>query len=237
LTENSEIIEERNTILLSFSEIFRNMKRIDDIFIAIKRDGARYTGIVAGGLVLILWGMVGIPILLNHLFPIPTGSNVLPEAYYIFSRAAFISVPILSLIAGFVAYYYAKKSYIKPFLAHKTKLQELEKAISENKAKEINVIEKTLQLIDQMSSWILKLKRYKSDEAQAYGFAAFLIVAFVSFLSGAWSVGLPVSLLIGVIVWLYFRYEKRREADRHIQEFKAWKQKFEEEKEAFLETM
>jgi c-di-AMP phosphodiesterase-like protein len=101
----------------------------------------------------------------------------------------------------------------------------------------MNVIEKTLKLMDQMSFWIPKLKRYKSDEAQAYGFTAFLIVAVVSFLSGSWSVGLPVSLLIGVIVWLYFRYEKRREADLQIQEFKAWKQKFEEEKEAFLETM
>jgi hypothetical protein len=237
LTENPEITEERNSILLSFSEIFRSMERIDDSFIAIKRDGARYTGVVAGGLVIIIWGMIGIPVILNHLFPIPSGSNGLPEAYWFFSRAAFISVPILSLITGFVTYFYAKKSFTKQFLSHKTTLHELEKAINEKKAKKTNVTEKTLQLMDQMSYWVPKLVRYKSDEAQTYGFAAFLIVTFVSFLSGTWSVGLPVSLLIGAIVWLYFRYEKRKEAELQIREFKAWKQKFEEEKSGFLETV
>jgi hypothetical protein len=238
MAENSEAMEERNRILLSFSEIFRSMERIDDSFIAIKRNGARYTGIVAGGLVILLWGMIGIPVILNHLFPIPVASTYTPpESYYTLSRAAFISVPILSLIAGFVTYYCTKKSYIQPFMSHKTQVQELENAINENKAKEMKIIEKTLQLIDQMSSWIPKLKRYKGDEAQPYGITAFLIVAFVSFLSGTWAVGLPISLLIGTMVWLYFRYEKRKEATLQVQEFKAWKQKFDEEKNAFLETI
>ena len=86
MTENSEILEERNKILSSFSEIFRSMKRIDDAFISIKRDGAGYTGIVAGGLVLVLWGMIGAPIILNHLFPIPAGTTYIPpESYYTIS--------------------------------------------------------------------------------------------------------------------------------------------------------
>ena len=238
MTENSEILDERKMIFSSFSEIFKGMKRIDDIFIAIKRSGARYTGIVAGGLVVILWGMIGIPFIINMLFPIPSGSTfVPPESYYTYSRAAIISVPILSIIVGFVTYHYTKKSYIQPFVTHKNKIQELEKAIRENKTEEINVIEKILILIDQMSFWIPNLKRYKSDEAQSYGFAAFLIIAFISFLSGTLFVGLPISLLVGVIVWLYFRFEKRQEADEQIQEFKTWKKKFEEEKESFLETM
>jgi hypothetical protein len=237
LTEDQEIVEERNSVLSSFSDIFRSMERIDDSFIAIKRNGARYTGIVAAGLVVLLWGMIGIPVILNHLFPIPTGPTGLPETYWLFSRAAFISVPILTLITGVVTYFCVKKSFIKPFVSHKMKLQELTKAIKEKKTEETNVIEKTLQLIDQISGWAPKLISYKSDEAQAYGLAAFLLVAFVSFLSGTWFVGLPVSLLIGIIVWLYFRYEKRKEAVLQIQEFNAWKQKFEEEKNAFLETV
>jgi hypothetical protein len=91
--------------------------------------------------------------------------------------------------------------------------------------------------MDQMSSWMPKLKTYKSVEAESYGFAAFLIIAFISFLSGTLFVGLPISLLVGVIVWLYFRFEKRKEADERVQEFKSWKEKFEEEKESFLETI
>jgi hypothetical protein len=61
MTENSEILDERKMIFSSFSEIFKGMKRIDDVFIAIKRSGARYTGIVAGGL-------LGLPSFLqNHI--------------------------------------------------------------------------------------------------------------------------------------------------------------------------
>jgi hypothetical protein len=46
--------------------------------------------------------------------------------------------------------------------------------------------------------------------------------------------GIPVSLLIGVILWLYFKYEKRKEPDLQLQEFRAWKKRFEEEKTDFL---
>ena len=91
--------------------------------------------------------------------------------------------------------------------------------------------------MDQMSDWVPKLLRYKSDEALGYGFAAFLVVAFISLLFSASSVGLPISLLVGVLVWLYFRNEKRKEVKGQIQEFKAWKRKFEEGKSAFLETV
>ncbi|PVX25603.1 MAG: hypothetical protein CW716_07750 [Candidatus Bathyarchaeum sp.] len=236
MQSNSDVAE-RNGVLSSFSEIFKIMKRIDDSFIAIKRNGARYTGIVAGGLVFLLWGMIGVPVILNHMFPISAGSYPLPETYWIFSRAAVISVPILAVIAYVITYHYSKKSLTKPFVAHKTELHELEKTINENKTDEINVIEKTLQLIDQMSSWMPKLLYYKSDEAQAYGLAAFLIVAFASLLSETWLVGIPVSLLVGTMVWLYFRYEKRKEAEMQIQEFKTWKTKFEKEKTEFLETI
>jgi protein-S-isoprenylcysteine O-methyltransferase Ste14 len=238
MTENSRTLDKRNNILLSFSEIFIGIKRIDDVFIAIKRSDARYTGILAGGLVLIFWGALGVPLLLNYLFPMPTGGTYIPpESYYTFSRVVVISIPILCLIVGFVAYYFAKKSYVNPFVVHKNKVEELEKAIRENRTEEINVIEKILTLMDQMSSWMPKLKTYKSVEAESYGFAAFFLFAFISFLSGTLSVGLPISLLIGVIVWLYFRFEKRKEADERVQEFKSWKEKFEEEKESFLETI
>ena len=237
MTESSDITEERNMIRSYFSEIFRIMERIDDALIAVKRDGARSTGIVAGCLVLILWGMIGVPFIINSLFPISAGYSGLPEGYRFWTQTSIISVPILSVTAGAVAYFYAKKSAIKPFLLHKTKVQELEKAITENKATEMNIVEKTLQLMDQMSVWVPKLMYYKRDEAEAYGFISFFVVAILSFLSGTWSVGLPVSMLIGVIVWLYFRHEKRKEAELQIQEFKAWKHKFEEEKNSFLKTL
>jgi hypothetical protein len=229
-------MEERNSILLSFSEIFKIMERIDDSFIVMKRNGARYAGVAAGGIIFLL-GMIALPFILNYMFPITPGSHSLPESFWILYRTAFVIIPVLSIAVGFITYFYVKKSYIRPFVSHKMKLQELTKAINEKTAKETNFIEKTLQLIDQMSSWAPKLITYKGDEAQAYGIAAFLIVALVSFFSGTLYVGIPVSFLVGLIVWLYFRYEKRMEAELQLQEFRAWKKRFEEEKNCFLETL
>jgi hypothetical protein len=228
--------EERNSVLSSFSEIFKIMEHIDDSFIVMKRNGARYAGVAAGGIIFLL-GMIAVPFILNYMFPITPGSHGLPESFWILFRTTLIIIPILSIVTGIITYFYVKKSYIKPFVSHKTKLQELSKAINEKTTKETNFIEKILQLIDQMSSWAPKLITYKGDEAQAYGIAAFLLVALVSFFSGTLYVGIPVSLLIGVIVWIYFRYEKRKEAELQLQEFRAWKKRFEEEKNGFLETL
>jgi len=233
---DSPEMEERNSILLSFSEIFKIMERIDDSFIVMKRNGARYAGVAAGGIVFLL-GMIALPFILNYMFPITPGSHGLPGSFETFFQSALVIIPILSIVVGLVTYFYVKKSYIQPFVSHKMRLQELTKAINEKTAKETNFIEKTLQLIDQMSGWAPKLITYKGDEAQVYGIAAFLIVALISFFSGTLYVGIPVSFLIGVIVWLYFRYEKRNEAELQLQEFRAWKKRFEEEKNGFLETL
>jgi len=236
LTENSETTEERDGILSSLSEVFESMERIDDSLIAVKLGEARWAGIFAGGLVSILWAGIAMP-LISVLFPVPGGPNAALGVNQVFLLATLIPFVTLGPLAGILTYFYTKKAYTKQFFSHKKTLQELGEAVKGQKVKDTNVLEKTLQLMDQMSEWAPKLLRYKSDEALAYGFAAFLIVAFISLLSSTSFIGIPVSLLIGVMVWLYFRYEKRKEADQQIQEFKAWKQKFEEGKSSFLETV
>ena len=228
---------QRNVTLSSLSEVHDSMERIDDSLIAIKFNEARWAGILAGGLVAILWTFIGIPLLSTLFSPLPAASANVTTVSYSFLLIGLILLPTLSLSSGFLTYSYAKKTYAGQFVAHKKTLRELKKTIREQKVKEMSVIEKTLQLMDQMSDWVTKLPQYKSDEAFAYGFAAFLIVAFVSLLTETWSIGLPVSLLVGVLIWLYFRYEKRKEAEQQVQEFKTWKRKFEEGKSAFLETV
>lgn len=229
-------LEARNGITSSLLEIFESMKQIDDSLIAVNISEARWAGIFVGGLVSILWAVVGMS-LLSVLIPIPGGPNSTSGFGQFFLLTTIIPFLLLGPIAGLLTYFYARKSYTKRFVLHKKTLQGLAKTVKEQKVKEANVVEKTLRLVDQISRWMPKLLRYKGDEALGYGFAAFLVVAFVSLLFSASSVGLPISLLVGVIVWLYFRYEKRKEVEGQIQELKNWKQKFEEGKRAFLETM
>ena len=236
LFENSEIEQARSEVFSSFSEVFDIMERIDDSLIAVRKGEARWAGVLAGGLISILWAVVGMS-LMSVLFPVPGGPGSKPGVDIVFLLGTLIPFLILGPLAGFLTYLYKRKSYTKKFVSHKKNLQELGEAVRERRVKDTNVLEKTLQLMDQMSDWMQRLLRYKSDEALGYGFAAFLVVAFISFLFSAASLGLPISLLVGVLVWLYFRQEKRKEVEGQIQEFKAWKRKFEEGKSAFLETV
>jgi hypothetical protein len=236
LAENSVTEEARTEVLSSLSEVFDTMERIDDSLIAVRLGEARWTGVLAGGLVSILWAVIGMS-LISVLFPVPGGPGTSPGVDQFFLLGTLIPFLILGPLAGFLTYLYTKKSYTKKFVLHKKNLQELGEVVREKRVKGTNISEKTLQLMDQMSDWIPKLLRYKNDEALGYGFAAFLIVAFISFLFSASSVGVPIAFLAGVLVWLHFRQEKRKEVEGQTREFRMWKQKFEKGKSAFLETV
>jgi hypothetical protein len=230
MASSLETEEARNEIFSWLLEVFEGLDRMTNSFIGAKQDEARWIGVLAGGLVLIFSGILGVP-LINMAYHEYLGENPSISIFLMLLVAA------LSLFTGFLAYVYARKRYTRNFVSWKDIIQQLRKAVTEHNRKDVNVIEKTLQLMDQMSGWLPKLLNYKNDEAMAYGFGAFLLVAFVSLAFEVMPLGLLFALLIGTTVWIYFRYEKRKEADQQIREFKSWKQKFEEGKASFLETM
>ena len=181
LSENSGTKQARSEVFSSLSEVFDIMERIDDSLIVARLGEARWAGVLAGGLVSILWAVIGMS-LMSVLFPVPGGPGSTPGVDRIFLLGTLIPFLILGPLAGLLTYFYTKKSYTKKFVSHKKTLQELEEVVREQRVKDTNLIEKTLQLMDQMSDWMPKLLRYKSDEALGYGFIAFLVVAFISLL-------------------------------------------------------
>lgn len=227
LGEAPERVKARDEVFSSLFEIFNHMKRLVNYLIRKRRDEARWFGILTAILVW-FFGVVGV-IIVNLLadnyatkyFTEHPGSNLI---YFAFLLA-------LSLPIGLITYFYEKKRYIKEYIAWKNTLNELEKSVVENKVEERSIIETTLQLLDETNTWFSEALKYKREEAFVYGLVAFLITAFVSANS---PLGVPIALLVGVIVWLYFRYEKRKETDQQIETFKAWRKKFEEGKESFL---
>jgi hypothetical protein len=230
MASSSETDETRRETYSSFLEVFEGLDHLTKSFIAAKRDEARWVGVLAGGLVLIFLGIMGLPLILINY-------NEYLRGYPNISLLLMLLVLVLSFLMGFLAYVYARKRYTRKFLSWSAIIQQLRMTVTEHSEKDMNVIEKTLQLMDQMGDWLPKLLNYKSDEAFAYGFGAFLLVAFVSLAFELMPLGLLFALLTGTIVWIYFRYEKRKEAEQQIREFKSWKQKFEEGKTAFLETI
>lgn len=230
LTENPEPTNARDEIFSSLLEIFNSLERLINYLIEKGRDEAGWLGALAGILVW-FFGVIG-------LFVVNLVADMYATKYFIEhpgSNLVYLGFLLaLSLPTGLVTYFYAKKRYTAKYIPCKNSLQGFRKAVTESRVEEINVIEKTLQLVGQTSVWLPSLIEYKNEEALTYGLVAFLLTALVSANS---SVGIPIAALVGVIVWLYFRYEKRKEADQQIEELKAWRQKFEEGKGNFLKSV
>ena len=230
MTESPELTGARDEVFSSFFEIFNNIEILINYLMEKGRDEAGWLGALVGILVW-FFGVIG-------LFIVNLFADTYATKYFIEhpgSNLVYLGFLLaLSLPMGLAAYLYAKKRYTEEYIPWKNTLQGLRKAVTENKAGEASIIEKTLQLIDQTSSWLPSLMRYKSEEALTYGLVAFLLTALVSASS---PIGMPIASLIGVIVWLYLRHEKRKETDQQIKELKAWRQKFEDGKGNFLRSV
>jgi hypothetical protein len=230
LAASPELTGARDEVFSSFFEIFNNIERLINYLMEKGRDEAGWLGALAGILVW-FFGVIG-------LFIVNLFADMYATKYFIEhpgSNLVYLGfLLVLSLPIGLITYFYAKKRYTEEYIPWKNTLQKLKKTVTENKAEEADVLEKTLQLIDHASAWLPNLMEYRSEEALTYGLVAFLLTALVSANS---PIGIPIALLIGVMVWLYFRYEKRKETDQQIKELKAWRQKFEEGKGNFLKSV
>jgi len=230
LEDISEPVKGRDEIFSSLFEIFTRLEGLIGYLMRKRRDEAGWLGILAAMLVW-FFGVIGV-LVVNFLadmyatkyFIEHPGSNLV---YFGFLLA--LSIPV-----GLTTYLSAKKRYTKEYIHWKNALKGLKKTVAESKAEEVSIVETTLQLMDQTSSWLPDVMKYKSEEALTYGFVAFLLTALVSANS---PVGMPIASLIGAIVWLYFRYEKRKETAHQIRTFKAWRKKFEEGKDYFLKSV
>jgi hypothetical protein len=82
--------------------------------------------------------------------------------------------------------------------------------------------EKILELLPQ-------LVRTRNQDSLLFGMVAFVVAAVLA--------RPPIGILVGVIVWLYFRYETNRTYDRQISKIEEQKKIFEQRKEEFLENL
>jgi hypothetical protein len=224
-------------IFSSLAEIFDGMERLIGYIMGKRRSAARWNGIVAWVLassfaaimLIILDAMTGM-----HLAGTPLPN---PSLAFISFASWLGFLFALGLPVGIIAYIITKRRYLKEYIPWKNSLDELKRSVANDKAEGVSYIETTLQIMDRASEWLPDLPEYKSREAAGQGTAAFILsVAFLIWFSPIWLV-LPVAFLIGVMVWLYFRNEKRVEADRLINRFGSWKKRLEDGKSSILESI
>jgi len=91
------------------------------------------------------------------------------------------------------------------------------------------ISETALSLTDKIFTLLPEMARKRDQDSLLFGVAAFVFALFGG--------NFAVAILVGVIVWLYFRYEFRRTYEQEISKFGEQKRVFEQRKKDFIESL
>jgi small-conductance mechanosensitive channel len=148
-----------------------------------------------------------------------------------------ISTLIVFIATGFITYYSLKKrqearlSDLSNLIARmKKRLEDGSAASPLPTGAQGGTIEDALFLADKTMELLPELVRKRNQDTLLFGFAAFILALIVGRNPG-------IAVLVGVIVWLYFRYEMGKTYDREIARFEEQKKILQQRKQDFLETL
>lgn len=82
---------------------------------------------------------------------------------------------------------------------------------------------------ERMLELLPQLVRKRNQDALLFGIAAFVIASVLA--------RPPIGILVGTIVWLYFRYETNRTYEGQISKIEEQRMIFERRKEEFLKNL
>jgi hypothetical protein len=155
--------------------------------------------------------------------------------YYLFYFNPKVGIAVLGsfLIAvvasGIITYLLLKRR-------HQARLVELSSLIIEmqNAGKQSvtshGIIEDAISLADKITILLPELVRKRHQDSFLFGVLAFVISEVVAR-------SLPVAVLIGALVWLYFRYENSRSYESEISKLELQRRDFEKRRNDLLEKL
>jgi hypothetical protein len=89
--------------------------------------------------------------------------------------------------------------------------------------------ENALSVTEKILTLLPKVVRRRTSDALLFGIAAFIIGSLF---------GTPaVGIIVGVLVWLYFRYESNQSYEKQMSRLEDQKRAFEKEKKSFIESL
>ena len=154
------------------------------------------------------------------------------QAYSLISASG-----LTGLISGFATYFLLRRK-------HNAELKDLSSIITQmkNKIEEEQpekkpngvggeaITEDALSLADKIMTLLPELVRKRSQDSFLFGVVAFILAE----LFGG---NLAVAILVGAMVWLYFRYETRKTYEEQISKFEEQKRVFDQRKKDFMESL
>ena len=135
-------------------------------------------------------------------------------------------IAVASLLSGLVAYFSLGRD-------QDTKLEDLSKTIgaikkSEAESKGVMTAD-VLALAEKILTLVPELVRKRNQDSFLFGLLAFVLTVIPA--------KPPLALLIGVLVWLFFRYEMNKDYEKEVAKFEEQGKIFEQRKQEFLQTL
>ncbi len=90
-------------------------------------------------------------------------------------------------------------------------------------------LEDAFSLTEQIFTLLPDLVRSRKQDSLLFGFVAFIVALIGGNIGSA--------ILVGVIVWIYFRYEFGKNYEQEISKFEGQRKIFEQRKKDFIETL
>jgi uncharacterized membrane protein YjjB (DUF3815 family) len=145
------------------------------------------------------------------------------------STKIFLLFSLLSLIVSGLAYFAQTKTR-SPFI----ELQATVNGLRSDRETSISAVA-ALSAVERMIELLPEVRKMRYAEAAIYAVISFFISALITLKEGAFGIG--VSVLVSVLIWMYFRYEATIEYWRELSRFERWQERFEEEKRDFIASL
>lgn len=155
--------------------------------------------------------------------------------YYLFFShprvgSAVLGSSFFAMVAGGIITYFLLKRRQEAHLKEISSLMnEMQNAAQHNDTGH-GITENAISLVDRITTILPELVRKRQQDSILLGILAFVISEVVS-------KSLPVAVLIGALVWLYFRYENSKTYEKEISKLELQRRDFEKRRNDLLEKL
>jgi hypothetical protein len=155
--------------------------------------------------------------------------------YYLFSLHPAVGIALLGssffamVASGIITYLLLKRRHEARFEELTSLMIEMKNAAQQTVTSH-GIIENAISLVDKITALLPQLVRKRQQDSFVFGIVAFVISEVVSN-------SLPVAVLVGALVWLYFRYENSKTYEREISRLELQRRAFEERRNDLMETL
>lgn len=151
-----------------------------------------------------------------------------PSEYFFQYHRIFYTIvglaPVAGVLSGVASYYLLRRR-------HEHQLEKLSASVEEMKKNrdQQGLSGDALSLAEKTMTLFHEVVRKRNQDSLLFGVVAFVITVIPA--------KLPAAIVVGVAVWLYFRYEMNRNYEKEISKLEEQRRLFEQRKKEFIDSL